>query len=150
MEENLDVFPSSAGQSYDTSVKIYDYLMENESGLNVILSQIISETYREQFYNWQKQFVYILVVIALCTVCAYFFAAGLIQKLLKPIMILAEQAQQFAAGIVHERNQTQDWRQVTEAGILMDAFYEMEKTIHDQMQKLKNSLEVEDISGKGV
>ncbi len=143
LEENLDEFPLSARQRYGVTVKIYDYLMEDESKLNVLLSQIVSETYREQFHSWQKQFAFILVVIVGCAVGVYFFAAGLLQRLLKPVMLLAEQAQQFAAGIVHEKNQMQDCRLAAETDILVDAFYEMEKTIHDQMQQLKNSLEVE-------
>lgn len=119
------------------------YIQDDRNALNSILSEIISDTYRTQYRSWKQQFLFLMIVFSICSIYIFMVSSDLIKKVSAPIISLAEQARQFADGMIHTEQKENDKLYVRENEVLRDSFYEMEEIIQKQMTQLREKILLE-------
>lgn len=134
-------------KNYEEYEKIYRYIKENKNVLNSIRADVISETYDLQFEAWKSQFLVILAIMVLSGIYLFVFSRKMIQEILLPITILTEKARCFKNGNHNGKHMEEKMPNtkigITETNVLTNTFFEMARTIDQQMQQLKDKIKLD-------
>lgn len=128
---------------YEEYEKVYGYIKENKNILNSVRADLISKACNRQFEAWRKQFFAIVLLVAATGFYLFAFSRRMIQDILRPIMILTEQARSFQNGNHMEAKMPEARIGITETAILTETFLEMAKTIEKQMRQLKDKIDLD-------
>lgn len=143
LQTNESVLSQEQLKTYEDCKRVYGYIKENKNMLNSIRADIISRTYVSQFETWKKQFLFFAAIMALCGIYLFRFSSQMIRDILHPITFLTKQAERFRDGTYPAEQGQNMCSDVEETNILTAAFFEMAKTIRQQMQQLQEKMKGE-------